>query len=81
MKTLTIQVEDSYFEKVLAVLDIFPKRALTIKTVSKLNPVKTQIKSDIKAYDREELTTTPLDKNFWDEMNSFIDNIKPDAAS
>lgn len=75
MQTLTIKVDDSYLEKVLAVLGEFPKKALSITT---LNPLKTQILNDIQAYDRGELGTTPLDQVFWDEMDQLIDNIKTD---
>ncbi len=75
MQTLTIKVDDSYLEKVLAVLGEFPQKALS---VTKLNPIKAQIQNDIQAYDRKELSTTPLDKDFWDEMNQLIDNVKSD---
>jgi len=76
MQTLTIKVDDSYLEKVLAVLGEFPKKALS---VTKLNPLKTQIQSDIQSYNRGELATTPLDREFWNEMDQFIDSIKSDV--
>lgn len=50
MKTLTLQINDDYFDKIVSFLKILPKKAVTIKEQAdevELNQIKHDIESSI----------------------------------
>jgi hypothetical protein len=71
--TMTITVNDSIADKVMAFLNSFPKESL------KIEPSRPwyadEVKRRVDEYRRGEMETVSLDQAFWDEMDDYIDTV------
>lgn len=71
--TMTITVNDSIADKVMAFLNTFPKEAV------KIEPSRPwyadEVKSRIEEYKSGKMETYPLDQDFWDRMDKRIDEM------
>ena len=71
--TMTITVNDSIADKVMAFLNTFPKEAV------KIEPSRPwyadEVKSRIEEYKSGRMETYPLDQDFWDRMDKRIDEM------
>ncbi len=71
--TMTITVNDSIADKVMAFLNTFPKEAVKIEP---LRPwYADEVKSRIEEYKSGKMETYPLDQDFWDRMDKRIDEM------
>lgn len=71
--TMTITVNDSIADKVIAFLNTFPKEAV------KVEPSRPwyadEVKNRIEEYKSGKMETYPLDQDFWDRMDKRIDEM------
>lgn len=69
---MTIRVNDLYAEEALKLLSTLPEDAITIEP----KPWYTdEVKRRIEEYKSGKMETAPLDQDFWDEMDKFIDTV------
>lgn len=71
--TMTITVNDSIADKVMAFLNTFPKEAVKIE--SSRPWYADEVKSRIEEYKSGKMETYPLDQDFWNRMDKRIDEM------
>ncbi|MCX6073065.1 MAG: addiction module protein [Campylobacterales bacterium] len=71
--TMTITVNDSIADKVMAFLNSFPKEAVKIEPSDPWYADEVKRRAD--EYRRGEMKTVSLDQAFWDEMDDYIDTV------
>ena len=70
---MTITVADSFADQVLSFLKTLPRDAVTVE---KTHPSYIdEVKHRVEEYKSGKMKTDPLDKAFWDEMDSYIDTV------
>lgn len=71
--TMTITINDTIADKVMAFLNSLPKDDV------KIEPSRPwyaeEVEKRIEAYKSGKMDTAPLDQNFWNEMDDFIDTV------
>ena len=70
---MTITVNDSIADKVMAFLNTFPKEAVKVE---QSRPWYTdEVKRRADQYRAGEMETYPVDQAFWNEMDDYIDTV------
>jgi len=72
MQTLTLKIEDSYYQKVVDFLELLPKKAVKIET-QRMSKAQKQVARDLELYKKGELKTFDMDEKFWDGIDAVIE--------
>ncbi|AFV98253.1 MULTISPECIES: addiction module protein [unclassified Sulfuricurvum] len=71
--TMTITVNDSVADKVMAFLNSLPKESVTVEQSRPW--YADEVKRRVEEYKSGKMETYPLDQDFWDRMDKRIDEM------
>ena len=72
MQTLTLKIEDAYYQKVMDFIHSLPKKAVKMEA-QKMSKAQKQVARDLEAYKKGELKTFDMDEKFWDGIDAVIE--------
>ncbi len=70
---MTITINDSFSDQVLSFLKTLPSEAVVVEETRPW--YADEVKHRIEEYRTGKMQTAPLDKAFWDEMDSYINTV------
>jgi hypothetical protein len=73
MMKMTINIQDSFVDQVMAFLKTLPKDAVEVE--SSRPWYADEVKRRVEEYKNWKMETYPLDQDFWDRMDKRIDEM------
>lgn len=71
---MTVTINDSFSDQVIAFLKTLPKEAVRIEE-AKTPWYADEVERRIEEFKSGKMKIAPLDQAFWDEMDDFIDTV------